>query len=97
MSCPSPLVRGTLGGEALLSVSYTSGSSDSPVIKWQLRREREKPVTVVQSISTSVIGNLRPEYRDRILMFDNGSLLLHASRLARQIRAFLREIGRAHV
>ncbi|XP_067102415.1 hepatic and glial cell adhesion molecule a [Osmerus mordax] len=82
VSCPSPLVRGTLGGEALLSVSYTSRSSDSPVIKWQLRREREKPVTVVQSISTSVIGNLRPEYRDRILMFDNGSLLLHSLQMS---------------
>ncbi|KAL2085401.1 hypothetical protein ACEWY4_018721 [Coilia grayii] len=71
----SPVVRGVLGGSALLSVSYTSSSSDRPVIKWQLKRD--KPVTVVQSISTDIIGNLRPEYRDRIRVFENGSLLLH--------------------
>uniref|UniRef100_A0A667YJJ0 Hepatic and glial cell adhesion molecule a n=1 Tax=Myripristis murdjan TaxID=586833 RepID=A0A667YJJ0_9TELE len=71
------LVRGTVGKEALLSVSYSSSSSDQPVIKWQLKRDKEKPITVVQSIGTSIIGNLRPEYRNRILVFENGSLLLH--------------------
>ncbi|CAB1347530.1 unnamed protein product, partial [Coregonus sp. 'balchen'] len=71
------LVRGTLGGEALLSVSYTSTSSDQPVIKWQLKRDKQQPVTVVQSIGTSIIGNLRTEYRDRIMVFENGTLLLH--------------------
>lgn len=76
------LVRGTLGGEALLSVSYSSSSSDQPVIKWQLKRDREKPITVVQSIGTSIIGNLRPEYRNRILVFENGSLLLHNLQLS---------------
>ncbi|XP_076832914.1 hepatic and glial cell adhesion molecule a [Brachyhypopomus gauderio] len=69
-----PVVRGTLGASALLSVSYTSTSSDRPVVKWQLKRS--KPVTVVQSIGTDVIGNLRPEYRGRVHLFENGSLLL---------------------
>jgi len=63
------LVRGVVGKDALLSVSYTSTSADQPVIKWQLKREGEKPVTVVQSIGTSIIGNLRPDYRDRILPY----------------------------
>ncbi|XP_023990290.2 hepatic and glial cell adhesion molecule a isoform X2 [Salvelinus sp. IW2-2015] len=76
------LVRGTLGGEALLSVSYTSTSSDQPVIKWQLKRDKQQPITVVQSIGTSVIGNLRPEYRDRIVVFENGTLLLHNLQLS---------------
>ncbi|XP_051534838.1 hepatocyte cell adhesion molecule-like [Myxocyprinus asiaticus] len=80
ISSPSPLVRGTLGGSALLSVTYTSSSSDQPVIKWQLKRD--KPVTVVQSIGTDIIGNLRPEYRGRILLFENGSLLLHQLHLS---------------
>lgn len=80
ISCPSPLVRGTLGGSALLSVTYTSTSSDQPVIKWQLKRD--KPVTVVQSIGTDIIGNLRPEYRGRILLYENGSLLLHHLQLS---------------
>ncbi|XP_050985691.1 hepatic and glial cell adhesion molecule a [Labeo rohita] len=80
ISCPSPLVRGTLGGSALLSVTYTSTSSDQPVVKWQLKRD--KPVTVVQSIGTDIIGNLRPEYRGRILLYDNGSLLLHHLQLS---------------
>ncbi|XP_026233152.1 hepatic and glial cell adhesion molecule a [Anabas testudineus] len=71
------VVRGTVGKEALLSVSYSSSSSDKPVIKWQLKRDKEKPITVVQSIGTDIIGNLRPEYRNRILVFENGSLLLH--------------------
>ncbi|XP_061558899.1 hepatic and glial cell adhesion molecule-like [Phycodurus eques] len=80
MTLPSSLVRGTLGGEALLSVHYVSFSADLPVIKWQLRRE--KSVTVVQSIGTDIVGTLRPEYRDRILIFQNGSLLLHNLRLS---------------
>ncbi|KAG7483515.1 hypothetical protein MATL_G00039270 [Megalops atlanticus] len=74
------LIRGTLGGEALLSVRYSSTSTDQPVIKWQLKRD--KPVTVVQSIGTEIIGNLRPEYRDRILIFENGTLLLHNLKLS---------------
>ncbi|XP_065137283.1 hepatic and glial cell adhesion molecule a isoform X2 [Paramisgurnus dabryanus] len=80
ISSPSPLVRGTLGGSALLSVTYTSTSSDPPVIKWQLKRD--KPVTVVQSIGTDIIGNLRNEYRGRILLYENGSLLLHQLQLS---------------
>ncbi|XP_055052414.1 hepatic and glial cell adhesion molecule a [Misgurnus anguillicaudatus] len=80
ISSPSPLVRGTLGGSALLSVTYTSTSSDQPVIKWQLKRD--KPVTVVQSIGTEIIGNLRNEYRGRILLYENGSLLLHQLQLS---------------
>lgn len=71
-----------MGKEALLSVSYSSSSSDKPVIKWQLKRDKEKPITVVQSIGTDIIGNLRPEYRNRILVFENGSLLLHNLRLS---------------
>ncbi|XP_066535876.1 hepatic and glial cell adhesion molecule a [Hoplias malabaricus] len=82
ITCPSPIIRGTLGGSALLSVSYTSTSSDRPVIKWQLKRD--KPVTVVQSIGTDIIGNLRPEYRGRILLYDNGSLLLNYLQLSDQ-------------
>ncbi|MCJ8748801.1 hypothetical protein PDJAM_G00168740 [Pangasius djambal] len=74
------LIRGTVGGEALLSVRYSSTSLDPPVIKWQLKRE--KPITVVQSIGTEIIGNLRPEYRDRILVFENGTLLLHNLKLS---------------
>lgn len=74
------LIRGTVGGEALLSVRYFSASLDPPVIKWQLKRD--KPVTVVQSIGTEIIGNLRPEYRDRILVFENGTLLLHNLKLS---------------
>lgn len=74
------LIRGTVGGEALLSVRYSSTSLDPPVIKWQLKRD--KPITVVQSIGTEIIGNLRPEYRDRILVFENGTLLLHNLRLS---------------
>ncbi|KAI7812871.1 putative hepatocyte cell adhesion molecule [Triplophysa rosa] len=74
------LIRGTVGGEALLSVRYSSTSLDPPVIKWQLKRD--KPITVVQSIGTEIIGKLRPEYRDRILVFENGTLLLHNLRLS---------------
>lgn len=76
------VVRGTVGKEALLSVSYSSRSSDKPVIKWQIKRNKEKPITVVQSIGTDIIGNLRPEYRNRILVFENGSLLLHNLQLS---------------
>ncbi|XP_070255799.1 hepatic and glial cell adhesion molecule isoform X2 [Myotis yumanensis] len=68
------LIHGTVGKSALLSVQYSSTSSDKPVVKWQLKRD--KPVTVVQSIGTEVIGNLRADYRDRIRLFENGSLLL---------------------
>lgn len=80
ITVPNTLIRGTAGGEALLSVNYSSSSLDLPVIKWQL--EREKSVTVVQSIGTDIIGTLRPEYRDRILVFENGTLLLHNLRLS---------------
>uniref|UniRef100_H3CQA2 Hepatic and glial cell adhesion molecule n=1 Tax=Tetraodon nigroviridis TaxID=99883 RepID=H3CQA2_TETNG len=80
MTIPNDLLRGTVGGEALLSVCYSSSSLDLPVIRWQLRRE--KPITVVQSIGTGIIGTLRPEYRDRILVFGNGTLLLHNLRLS---------------
>ncbi|XP_028839602.1 hepatic and glial cell adhesion molecule b [Denticeps clupeoides] len=73
-------IRGTVGGEALLSVRYASSSLDPPVIKWQLKRD--KPVTVVQSIGIEIIGNLRPEYRDRIMVFENGTLLLHNLKLS---------------
>ncbi|KAM6970063.1 hepatic and glial cell adhesion molecule b [Aplochiton taeniatus] len=80
ITSPNSLLKGTLGGEALLSVRYSSISLDPPVIKWQLKRD--KPVTVVQSIGTEIIGTLRPEYRDRILVFENGTLLLHNLRLS---------------
>uniref|UniRef100_A0A665UNK9 Hepatic and glial cell adhesion molecule n=1 Tax=Echeneis naucrates TaxID=173247 RepID=A0A665UNK9_ECHNA len=76
------VVRGTVGKEALLSVSYSSSSSDKPVIKWLLKKNKEKPITVVQSIGTDIIGNLRPEYRNRILVLENGSLLLHDLKLS---------------
>ncbi|KAK2847202.1 hypothetical protein Q5P01_010201 [Channa striata] len=76
------VVRGTVGKEALLSVSYSSSSSDKPVIKWQLKRDKDKPITVVQSLGTNIIGNLRPEYRNRIVVFENGSLLLHKLHLS---------------
>ncbi|XP_034768739.2 hepatic and glial cell adhesion molecule-like isoform X1 [Acipenser ruthenus] len=80
ITSPTLLIRGTLGGIALLSVHYTSTSSDEPVIKWQLTRD--KPITVVQSIGTKIIGNLRPEYKDRIHIFENGTLLLHNLQLS---------------
>lgn len=82
MTSQAQVVRGTAGKEALLSVSYSSSSSDKPVIKWQLKRAKEKPITVVQSIGTDIIGNLRPEYRNRIQVFENGSLLLHNLQLS---------------
>lgn len=74
ITSPVRLIHGTVGKSALLSVQYSSTSSDKPVVKWQLKRD--KPVTVVQSIGTEVIGTLRPDYRDRIRLFENGSLLL---------------------
>ncbi|XP_023421949.1 hepatic and glial cell adhesion molecule isoform X2 [Cavia porcellus] len=74
ITSPVRLIHGTVGKSALLSVQYSSTSSDKPVVKWQLKRD--KPVTVVQSLGTEVIGNLRPDYRDRIRLFENGSLLL---------------------
>uniref|UniRef100_A0A8C6NZP0 Hepatic and glial cell adhesion molecule n=1 Tax=Nothobranchius furzeri TaxID=105023 RepID=A0A8C6NZP0_NOTFU len=80
MTIPNTLIRGVVGGEALLSVRYSSFSLDLPVIKWQLKRE--KSVTVVQTIGTDIIGTLRPEYQDRILVFENGTLLLHNLRLS---------------
>ncbi|KAM4547423.1 hepatic and glial cell adhesion molecule-like isoform 1-T1 [Fundulus diaphanus] len=80
MTIPNTLIRGAVGGEALLSVRYSSISLDLPVIKWQL--QREKAVTVVQSVGTTIIGTLRPEYQDRILVFENGTLLLHNLRLS---------------
>lgn len=80
ITSPVRLIRGTVGKSALLSVQYSSTSSDKPVVKWQLKRD--KPVTVVQSIGTEVIGTLRPDYRDRIRLFENGSLLLSDLQLA---------------
>ncbi|NXX20275.1 HECAM protein, partial [Podargus strigoides] len=74
ITSPTSLVRGTAGKAALLSVRYASASADKPVVKWQLKRD--KPVTVVQSIGTEIIGNLRPDYRDRIRVLENGSLLI---------------------
>ncbi|XP_040287054.1 hepatocyte cell adhesion molecule [Bufo bufo] len=67
-------IHGTYGKSALLSVQYSSSSSDKPVVKWQVRRE--KPITVVQSVGTDIIGNLRPDYKDRIQIYENGSLLI---------------------
>nr|XP_058145026.1 hepatic and glial cell adhesion molecule isoform X2 [Dasypus novemcinctus] len=80
VTSPVRLIHGTVGKAALLSVRYSSTSSDRPVVKWQLKRD--KPVTVVQSIGTEVIGTLRPDYRDRIRLFENGSLLLSDLQLA---------------
>ncbi|NXY78741.1 HECAM protein, partial [Glareola pratincola] len=80
ITSPMPLVRGTAGKAALLSVRYASASADKPVVKWQLKRD--KPVTVVQSIGTEIIGNLRPDYRDRIRVLENGSLLINPLQLA---------------
>ncbi|KAM4727383.1 hepatic and glial cell adhesion molecule-like [Anableps anableps] len=80
ITIPNALIRGAVGGEALLSVRYSSFSLDLPVIKWEL--QREKAVTVVQSVGTGIVGTLRPEYQDRILVFENGTLLLHNLRLS---------------
>uniref|UniRef100_A0A3B3RRX2 Hepatic and glial cell adhesion molecule n=1 Tax=Paramormyrops kingsleyae TaxID=1676925 RepID=A0A3B3RRX2_9TELE len=77
---PGEPVRGTLGSDALLSVHYASFSTDLPIIRWQLRKD--KPLTVVQSFGTDVIGNLRSEYRGRVRVFANGSLQLQGLRLA---------------
>ncbi|OCT72331.1 hepatocyte cell adhesion molecule [Xenopus laevis] len=67
-------IHGTVGKSALLSVQYSSSSRDKPVVKWQVKRE--KLVTVVQSIGTEIIGNLRTDYKDRIQILENGSLLI---------------------
>uniref|UniRef100_A0A8C6WW27 Hepatic and glial cell adhesion molecule n=1 Tax=Neogobius melanostomus TaxID=47308 RepID=A0A8C6WW27_9GOBI len=80
MTIPSAQIKSTVGCEALLSVRYVSFSLDLPVIKWTLKKE--KSITVVQSIGTDIIGTPRPEYRDRILVFENGTLLLHNLRLS---------------
>ncbi|KPP66779.1 hypothetical protein Z043_114687 [Scleropages formosus] len=80
ISSPVALVHGILGAEALLLVNYSSASDGPPIIKWQLKRD--KSVTVVQSIGAELIGTLRPEYRGRIRVFDNGTLLLHGLRMA---------------
>ncbi|KFU85528.1 Hepatocyte cell adhesion molecule, partial [Chaetura pelagica] len=80
ITSPTALVRGTAGKAALLSVRYASASADKPVVKWQLKRD--KPVTVVQSIGTEIIGNLRPDYRDRIRVLENGSLLISPLQLS---------------
>ncbi|NWU73251.1 HECAM protein, partial [Pterocles burchelli] len=80
ITSPVALVRGTAGKAALLSVRYASASADKPVVKWQLKRD--KPITVVQSIGTEIIGNLRPDYRDRIRVLENGSLLISPLQLA---------------
>ncbi|XP_053125748.1 hepatocyte cell adhesion molecule [Hemicordylus capensis] len=80
ITSPVLLIHGTVGKPALLSVKYTSTSTDKPVIKWQVKRD--KPVTVVQSIGTGIIGNLRPDYRDRIKIFENGSLLINELQLS---------------
>ncbi|XP_048839088.1 hepatic and glial cell adhesion molecule b isoform X2 [Brienomyrus brachyistius] len=80
ITSPGSLIRGTLGGDALLSVRYSSTSTEPPVIKWQLKRER--PVTVVQSVGTHIVGTLRSEYKDRVLIFENGTLLLHNLKLS---------------
>ncbi|XP_025024856.1 hepatocyte cell adhesion molecule [Python bivittatus] len=80
ITSPVLLIHGTVGKPALLSVKYTSTSHDKPVIKWQVKRD--KAVTVVQSIGTGIIGNLRQEYRDRIKIFENGSLLINELQLS---------------
>lgn len=67
-------IHGTYGQSALLSVQYSSSSNDKPVVKWQVKRE--KPITVVQSVGADIIGNLRMDYKDRIQVFENGSLLI---------------------
>ncbi|XP_077161614.1 hepatic and glial cell adhesion molecule isoform X2 [Paroedura picta] len=80
ITSPVLLIHGTVGKPALLSVKYTSTSNDKPVIKWQVKRD--KPVTVVQSIGTGIIGNLRADYKDRIKIFENGSLLINELQLS---------------
>ncbi|KAL7981485.1 hypothetical protein Chor_002381 [Crotalus horridus] len=80
ITSPVLFIHGTVGKPALLSVKYTSTSHDKPVIKWQVKRN--KAVTIVQSIGTGIIGNLRPEYRDRIRIFENGSLLINELQLS---------------
>ncbi|XP_062894453.1 hepatic and glial cell adhesion molecule-like isoform X2 [Mobula hypostoma] len=67
--------HGVVGGSVLLSIQYTASSSEIPVIQWQLKRD--KPIPLVQSYGTRILGKLRPEYKDRIVVFRNGSLLIH--------------------
>ncbi|XP_043532802.1 hepatic and glial cell adhesion molecule b isoform X1 [Chiloscyllium plagiosum] len=67
--------HGIVGGSVLLSIQYTASSSETPVIQWQLKRD--KPIPLVQSFGTRILGKLRPEYKDRIVIFRNGSLLIH--------------------
>lgn len=86
VTVPKDVLLGVVGGEALLSICYRSSSLDLPVIRWRLRGVQSttgvQSITVVQSIGTTIIGTLRPEYRDRILVFQNGTLLLHNLRLS---------------
>ncbi|KFP42428.1 Hepatocyte cell adhesion molecule, partial [Chlamydotis macqueenii] len=70
ITSPTPLVRGTVGKAALLSVRYASASADKPVVKWQLKGGQP------------IIGNLRPDYRNRIQVLENGSLLISPLQLA---------------
>ncbi|KAM8795503.1 LOW QUALITY PROTEIN: hepatic and glial cell adhesion molecule [Eudromia elegans] len=81
VSSPAALVRGTAGRPALLSVRYSSASADKPVVKWQLRRAAAVTV-VAQAIGTDIIGTLRPGYRGRIRVLENGSLLISPLELA---------------
>ncbi|XP_067910421.1 hepatic and glial cell adhesion molecule-like [Heterodontus francisci] len=67
--------HGIVGGSVLLSIHYTASSSETPVIQWQLKRD--KPIPLLQSFGTRILGKLRPEYKDRIVILRNGSLLIH--------------------
>ncbi|XP_038635169.1 hepatocyte cell adhesion molecule-like isoform X1 [Scyliorhinus canicula] len=67
--------HGIVGGSVLLSIHYTTSSSETPVVQWQLKRD--KPIPLIQSFGTRILGKLRPEYKDRIVIFGNGSLLIH--------------------
>ncbi|XP_048418366.1 hepatic and glial cell adhesion molecule b isoform X1 [Stegostoma tigrinum] len=67
--------HGIVGGSILLSIHYTTSSSETPVIQWQLKRD--KPIPLIQSFGTRILGKLRPEYKDRIMIFRNGSLWIH--------------------
>ncbi|XP_055516821.1 LOW QUALITY PROTEIN: hepatocyte cell adhesion molecule-like [Leucoraja erinacea] len=69
------ITHGVAGSSVLLSIQYTTSSSETPVIQWQLKRD--KPIPLVQSYGTRILGKLRPEYKDRIVIFRNGSLLIH--------------------
>ncbi|XP_032905639.1 hepatocyte cell adhesion molecule isoform X2 [Amblyraja radiata] len=69
------ITHGVVGSSVLLSIQYTTSSSETPVIQWQLKRDKSIPL--VQSYGTRILGKLRPEYKDRIVIFRNGSLLIH--------------------